>query len=388
MQKSELDLYVFHRSYYCGKMMAYLRYKQIPHNLVYKSLAEVGDTLLEQTGLRVMPVIQLNDGRWMNDTTPMILWFEESCEQHSILPDDPVSAFFVRLVEDYADEWLWRPAINSRWQNDEDRHYYRTLFPTELGGQSGLMLKLVRSMINRHMHKTFLEGDGITEENREHVWSIYTDTLRRLEAIFDKQPYLLGDKPSLADFGFFGSMFWHFSCDPTPSRIMHEQAPGVFEWVARMWNAKGEKLSAGDFNINPGSAPELWSDLLQDVAESYLPYLQENAAAYKAGAKRFSFSIAGYEYPNMQVSPYRVWCLEQLQKSLFSLSENEQAAVQKVLAELGGWEPLVSHRDARSNYDPHDIAPFTKPGKLPKSAKLDFAINSSNYITRRRAWDE
>ena len=76
MQGHRLDLYVFHRSYYCSKMMAYLRYRQIPHNLLYKPLAEVGDALIENTGLRVMPVIQLNDGRWMSDTTPMILWFE------------------------------------------------------------------------------------------------------------------------------------------------------------------------------------------------------------------------------------------------------------------------------------------------------------------------
>ena len=233
-QHSEMDLYVFHRSYYCGKMMAYLRYKQIPHTPVYKSLAEVGDLLLENTGLRVMPVIQLKDGRWMNDTTPMILWMEQAYEQHSVLPDDPVSRFFVRLLEDYADEWMWRPAINSRWQNDEDRHYYQMLFPTEFIGWKGLRLKLNSWLINRHMHKTFLEGDGITDANREHVWSIYTDTLQRLENIFAHQPYLLGDKPSLADFGFFGSMFWHFGSDPTPSRIMHETAPGVFEWVARM----------------------------------------------------------------------------------------------------------------------------------------------------------
>ena len=153
-----------------------------------------------------------------------------------------MSAFFCRLVEDYADEWLWRPAINSRWQNEVDRHYYQRLFPQEFVGFKGLLLKINQKLINRHMHKTFLEGDGITESNREHVWSIYTNTLKRLEAIFEQQPYLMGDRPSLADFGFFGSMFWHFGSDPTPSRIMHEQAPGVNEWVARTVECQRRKV--------------------------------------------------------------------------------------------------------------------------------------------------
>lgn len=334
-----------------------------------------------------MPVIQLPDGRWMNDTTPMMLWFENEHPEHSVLPEDPVSQFFVRLLEDYADEWMWRPAINSRWQNKQDRRYYQQLFPTEFIGAKGFIQKAQSLVINRHMHQTFLEGDGITEQNREHVWSIYTDTLKRLEAIFTVQPFLLGDKPCLADFGFFGSMFWHFGSDPTPSRIMHEQAPGVFEWVGRLWNAKGEKLSNGNFNIRPGTSPEIWSELLQDVGQSYLPYLQANAAAFKSGAKRFNHSVSGYNYPGMQVSPYRVWCLEQLQTALFELTTAEQLAVKEVLETTDGWSALLSHQDVESDYDAERLAPFTKPGTVSKAKKRDFWLNGSNYITRRRAWD-
>jgi len=33
-------------------------------------------------------------------------------------------------------------------------------------------------------------------------------------------------------------MFRHFGIDPTPSRIMRNTAPAVYEWVARMWNAR------------------------------------------------------------------------------------------------------------------------------------------------------
>lgn len=385
--KSEIDLYVFHRSYFCGKMMAYMRYKEIPHNTLYKSLSEIGDTLLEKTGLRVMPVVQLGDGRWMNDTTPMMLWFENKHTAHSVMPDDAVTAFFVRLLEDYADEWMWRPAINSRWENKCDRQYYEELFPREFAGLKGLPLRLASALTNRHMHKTFLEGDGITSRNREHVWSIYTDTLARLESIFQRQPFLLGPKPCLADFAFFGSMFWHFGSDPTPSRLMHEQAPGVYEWVGRMWNAKGQRYSHHEFDLQGGPVPPLWDELLHDVFESYLPYLVANARAYTLGKSRFNLSVGGYSYPGVQVSPYRVWCFEQLQGALFDLTSDELCLLQGTLPNSKAWDDLSFSDYCPSEYDPQGVAPFTVPGVVTKKRKRDFFLRGSSYITRRRAWD-
>jgi len=37
----------------------------------------------------------------------------------------------------------------------------------------------------------------------------------------------MGQFPTILDFGFFGSMFRHFSIDPTPSFIMRREAPAV-----------------------------------------------------------------------------------------------------------------------------------------------------------------
>jgi hypothetical protein len=31
-----------------------------------------------------------------------------------VIPLDPLVAFVSRLVEDYADEWMWRPAMHYR----------------------------------------------------------------------------------------------------------------------------------------------------------------------------------------------------------------------------------------------------------------------------------
>ncbi len=392
MSDQPLNIYVFHRSYFCGKVLAYLRYKGIPHNPVYKSLDEVGDKIIANTGLRQMPVIELPDGRWMNDTTPMIEWFEGEHPENAILTGDPLTDFFVRLLEDYADEWMWRSAILSRWQNKEDRRLYQGMFIEEFVGGFWAKAKPLTwiggKLVHKHQRDKFLQGDGMTEQNREHVWAIYTDTLDRLEAIFQKQPYLLGDKPCMADFGFHGGMFWHFGNDPTPNRIMQERAPGVYEWVARLWNMTAEKAAGKNFNFMPGSAPKNWGPLLNDICEAYLPYLHTNAQAFAAGETRFDNVVQGYLYPGVHVSPYRVWCRERLQRHLNALSAEDQAKVRATLEPLGGWEPLTANPEITAQYDPENIAPFCKPRTIKPSVKKRMIQNGSNHIRTVRAWDQ
>jgi len=47
-----------------------------------------------------------------------------------------------------------------------------------------------------------------------------------------------GDAPARtgeADFDFFAPRFRYFACDPAPARVMRARAPGVYEWVTRVW---------------------------------------------------------------------------------------------------------------------------------------------------------
>jgi len=385
------DIFVFHRSYFCGKMLAYLKYKGIPHTAIYGSLGEHGKEIYSNTGLRQMPVIKASNGQWMSDTTPMMDWFEERYSDVPVIPTDPVQRFLSYLMEDYADEWMWRPAIYYRWMYPGDRHMYKTLFAKEFVGGIWAAAKpltwLGGKLIHRHQEQKFLYGDGMTEQNREHIESIYINTLQRLEVIFKHQDYLLGDRPSYADFGFFGSMFWHFGNDPTPNRIMQEQAPAVYEWVARMWNAKASRLSGSDLSVTATGKPKGWDPLLKDVCQSYLKYLSENAKAYENGQSTFDFDIDGYTYPQVHTSPYRVWCRERLQQKLFALSDTEQADVKNIIEPLGGWEFLTQDTHIQSNWDPEGIAPMCQPGKISLRYKLLAPFTGSNHVRSRRAWD-
>jgi len=72
--------------------------------------------ILPSTGFMKVPAMQLPDGRWLKDTTPMMQWLDREHPAHPVYPDDPASRFMALLVEDYADEWMWRPAMYYRWQ--------------------------------------------------------------------------------------------------------------------------------------------------------------------------------------------------------------------------------------------------------------------------------
>ena len=106
-------------SYYTGKLEGYLRYKEIPYRFV--ALSPTRQRRMKRaTGAAQVPAVELADGRWMTDTTPMIDFFEAQHPEPAVIPRDPLQAFMSRLVEDYAEEWLWRPAMHYRWSYRKD----------------------------------------------------------------------------------------------------------------------------------------------------------------------------------------------------------------------------------------------------------------------------
>ena len=118
-------------------------------------------------------------------------------------------------------------------------------------------------------------------------------TLDALQKIFSLQPFLLGSRPTRADFGLMAPLFRHFSSDPTPRKIMQQRAPAVLEWVARMWNCRSSTLPQS--TLKPiGSLPMGWEDL-GPLLREYLAYLDCNARAWRRGDSQFTATFQGVE---------------------------------------------------------------------------------------------
>lgn len=195
-------LYGMNLSYFTGKLEAYLRYRHIPFTYQELDANIFRGEVLANTGLAKMPALKAEDGTWLTDSTPIINWFEGEFEGPSIVPDDPVMGYIARLLEDYGDEWLWRPALHYRWSYTKDRELLGYRIADEMLHPMKLPFFLKKRFIQRRQIRTYVTGDGVTDKTVAHVEGTYLRTLDAMQAIFVRRPFLLGQRPSLADFGF------------------------------------------------------------------------------------------------------------------------------------------------------------------------------------------
>ena len=342
-------------SYFTGKLEGYLRYKEIPYELVHATRKHFAGTLPRKTGAVQVPALELPDGRWLTDTTPIIAWLETQHEGPAVIPEDPVQAFVSRLLEDYADEWLWRPAMHYRWSYPTSRLRAGTALGQELIDLP-IPLFVRRWFLSLRQLSIFVWGDGVTRATWDHVEQGYLRALEHLEAIFARRPFLLGERPSLADIGYFGPMFRHFGIDPHPAEIMRRQAPRVYEWLGRMWNARASEVQGPLL----AGIPDDWAPILQEIGGTHLEQLALNAVAWTAGKREFAMTCQGQHYDRVPTSRYRVWCLEELRRHFEALPEGAREEVQALLERHGCWEPLWRVQTRPSGHDPKGEAPFAR----------------------------
>jgi len=328
-----LIVYGTDASYYTGKLEAYLRAKGIAYRLEPFGEANMR-RCAEHTGVVQVPQVECPDGTWLVDTTLILEHYERIQPAPAIRPSVASVRFVSELLEDFADEWLWRPAMHYRWSFPENARLMSAWLAEHVAERRAPEF-LKRRYWRRRQLGTFVTGDGVSDATRKVVEGAYLGTLAALEPILQRRPYVLGDRPTAADFGFFASLFRHFACDPVPGRVMRTRSPGVHEWVARVWNGSPERTACGAM---PERLPDDLGPLFEIVAAEYLPYLEANAKAFAAGDARTRYSIRGVAFDE-PTKPYRVWCRDRLQRALTALPASERALVDEA---VGAPEALPS----------------------------------------------
>ena len=347
-------------SYFTGKMENYLRVRGIPYELHSMQLPSERKALEKAVGLWQMPALQLGDGRWMTDSTKMIQWFEARYPQNGLLPEDPVQRFVCLLLEDWADEWWWRPAMHYRWHYSEGAQFASRHLADELMGGLPLPSALKRWSVRNRQRGGYTTGDGITREAVAGVEALSLRLFGQLQAIFSERPFLLGDRPSLADIGFSGPFFRHFALDPVPLEVIRQQAPAVLEWVARLWNTRMDRCTGQWLQ----GIPDDLGSLLDDIGAAYLPYLCANVDAVADETPRFDVAIGGVVYRRARYSRYRVWCLQELRSHYLALPDQAQTTVRVLLERHGCWEPLWRHQHLPLLPRQEDGLPFKGDTKM------------------------
>jgi glutathione S-transferase len=353
-------VYGSEHSYFTGKLEAYLRYKEIPYERRPLGVWMYTWKLPRLLGGAQLPTVRLADGRWMTDTTPIIAWLEGRNPEPAVIPAAGPLRFAALLIEDFGDEWLWRPAMHYRWSFAADRALLSRRLAAEVV-RLPLPPALRRGWVARRQHRLFVAGDGVDARTRAHVEASYTRVLDILEPPLARRPFLLGERPTIADLGLFGSMFRHFSTDPTPAGIMRDRAPAVYEWVARVWAARASRIGGAPL---VDAVPADLEPLLREAAETHLPMLAANAVAFAAGRATHDFNVQGVTYRGVPTSRYRVWTLDRLRRAFLALDGDDREAAERLLARTGCLGPLRADEPAPSGHDPEGRAPFSRVSRM------------------------
>jgi hypothetical protein len=174
------------------------------------------------------------------------------------------------VIEDVADEWLYRAAVGSRWFFTENGSVGGYELAREISAEIPAPCDQVLAMVRAHMSSSCAPM-GVTEESIG-AWidEVLKPWLRVLGAHLEQRPFLFGERPSLADFAVFGGSAAHLLNDPLCRRWTEETGPAVVKHAHRLLEPEPDTF--GNW-ADPTELPETLIALLADSGRIYLPWV-------------------------------------------------------------------------------------------------------------------
>lgn len=346
-------LYAWHLSYFAGKMRAYLVYKKVPFVEVPVSYYLLAGPVKRNTGASVMPTMTTPEGRWLQDTRHIIDTLEPLFPTPSIFPTTPRRRIAAELIEAWGDEW-WIPiAMHTRWTYGENYALFERDAGDALAPWAPRFVKDYLVSRVARMLRGYCPRVGIVPSQYAMMeeWSI--DMLDLLERHFAASPYLLGHRPTLADFGLVSTMYGHLGRDPWPKREWIDPRPALRGWIDRMMSLDHETVAArygAAAQDDAGDAiPPTLEPVLREICHGFLPMVQgildevRRARASRTDDARplprtlgpVSFPMGMHTFTRHAI-PFTLWKMQGMLDAFRALSDEDRASVRGWLRDLGG----------------------------------------------------
>ena len=310
------------------KLLAMARYKSLPHRflpeeggwldnlritlrkekLVRRKLPLNWPRMTEDDEFPLVPFLFGPDGENLYDSSAIGEWLDQRDAAPTLLvPQDPALRFVVKLLDEFADEWMLYLVHHYRWKvsaadNNAGQRLGHELRWTLLGRDAPVAgffsarqvrrLPYLFSVAPQGFHIPGLpsERQPPSREGFPPTHALLEDSYRRillaLEPLVSSRPYLFGDAPTLADFSLYGQIGMNLP-DPSANAFIATTAPRLHDWVQRLHRGEFNAAKTPELALHDDLAP-----LLAEVSRVYVPLMQQNATALRrhkdAGEQRFN----------------------------------------------------------------------------------------------------
>ncbi len=272
-------------SLYTGKVRSYFIKTGIPYREYYTCHPEYRQRVLPVVRLGVAPIIETPGGKTVQDTTDIIEYLEATHPASSMIPRTPVQRTVAWLINAFASEGLLQASMHYRWSyKEQQKRWLLEEFGRFRSGGGRAERHAAAAKFMTAMD-AMLPPLGVTPEAIPAIEASHEALLDILDEHFLHHPYLLGGRPSIADFGLMAPFFGHLGRDPVPANLMKLMAPNVYRWTERM-NLAGiadpEFPDAPDAYLSDDAIPETLLPLLRHIFRDWGAELLASAAVYNA----------------------------------------------------------------------------------------------------------
>ena len=325
-------------SLFTRKLQAMLSYLELDHEFRLKT-QDAGSHMEARLGTHFIPGLETPEGWFIHDTTPIGLMLNAKYTDRAIMPATPVQRIAAHLLEDWADEWFGRYAISSRWcypynidhvaigfyANHIGKFMHEDLTDAERE-QAAEQIKFVRD--NFGLKACANRGCG--PDQAAHVRRDFEQLMVHAERHYSQYQFLLGDRASLGDFTFAGLFKAHIAADPEPRSWIEGSAPGMLEYMDRVFDARTD-----DGQYLPDDAlPDTLTPFFNHMRDYYHQFLVVSREALAVGEKWCEVDL-GEGPVRMRSLKYSEVSRCHIRREIEGLPADDRAVVEAALGPFG-----------------------------------------------------
>ena len=300
MYQGSYELIGSELSFFTRKLEAQLRFQQIPWRYRFKT-QERSAELEARAGTHFTPLLQTPDRWLLNDTIAIGPLLNDRFSERAVIPDTPLQRATCFILEDAFNHWLGKSCVHSRWCYPDNVSWVGIRFGANLMLDKSIDAPISEqeletvSSLGQMMLNSFgmraCEVNGVGPDAEPMVKADFKTMLNVLAKHFERNAFLLGPRPCIADFALAGAFKAHYTLDPEPRSWLGEHKAALSNYTNRLFANPTSELEPW---LADDQLPESLTAILDYLQTSYFSYAIANKEAVSAEAKHVQFNYGGF----------------------------------------------------------------------------------------------